>query len=154
MVLPVQSRAGGVPGDPDAELAFALSERQGRVQWILPAELRRIAAASPGMGPPLQGLAVGVFLQAEVRRVGDPLYGDLRRLAGMAGAAAALVPVEVRSHPAEEPGESTVGFASALIDTRSGRVYWFGIVEGEAGPSGSPAVLASAAAALARSVSR
>ena len=96
MVLPVQAARGLDSGsDPDREVAFALSERGGGVDWIWPTEIRAIAERTPGLDMNVDGLPVNVFLQAEVRRIGDPLYGNLRRLSAVANADVALVPVQV-----------------------------------------------------------
>jgi hypothetical protein len=93
-----------------------------------------------------------MFLRGEVRRVGDPLYGVLRRLGALTGAQVALIPVLVRYRPAgasAAPG-GTAEVVAALLDVRSGYVLWFGVEGGEAGPADDPGVLASAIDALAR----
>lgn len=149
MVLPVQVQRG-VAGDASAELADALSARGEGVRWVMPAALRSMVARSPALDVPVDALQVGVFLQAEVDRIGDPLYGQLRRLAALSDGRLALVPIEVRHRPdvPERPG--AVEVVATLIDTSTGRVFWFGIVEGEPGGASDPRALASAADALAR----
>ena len=163
MVFPVQA-ASAMAGDPTAELAFALEGRAPGVEWILPAELRRAAAGSPGYDVALDGLPVGVFEQAEVRRIGDPLYGNIRRLAALVDAEVALIPVAVRyrtpteTPPGAEPPADTVpepGRAevnAALVAVVTGRVLWAGVVGGAPGPPDDPAVLASALDALGRAL--
>lgn len=148
VVMPVQLR-GGVSGDLDAELAFALEGRAGAVDWKLPPELRRELQASPGLDAPLEGLPVGVFLETEVRRIGDPVYGVLRRLGGLTGADVALVPVAVVARGPVEDAPEQVEVSAALIDVRTGRVLWYGV---EAGPGrgDDPAALAGAMDALVR----
>ena len=94
MVLPFQIRSG-IAGDPDAELAFALATRDGAVEWILPEAMRLALRASPGLDVRLEGLPVDVFLQTEVERVGDPVFGVLRRLGALTGSDVALLPVLV-----------------------------------------------------------
>lgn len=154
MVLPVQS-ARGVPGPADAELHFALEDRGPRIGWVFPDEMREVLARSPALEVHMDALPVGVFRQAEVQRIGDPLYGELRRLAAVADADVALVPLEVR------PALDSVGavvpdggleVTATLIDVHTGRVYWFGVVAGEAGPLADPRTLASAMDALAETV--
>lgn len=168
MVFPVQ-RLGDVPGDADAELAFALPGRQGTAEWVLPAELRRAVASAPGMDVSLDRLPVDMFLRAEVQRVGDPLYGNLRRLAALTDAQAALIPVQAdyraaappdtmpgtdRSEVADTagriPAPGRVEVTAVLLEVRSGRVLWHGVVGGAPGPADDPAVLATAMDALAR----
>lgn len=155
MVLPVQSTRG-VPSavQPDAELSYALQERGPEVRWILPDRLRELEARSPAIDLSVERLPVRVFLQAEVRRVGDPLYGHLRRIGGLAGADLALIPVLVSYRPEAPETSPAMEIAAALVNVRNGRVYWFGIVEGRSGGANDPGTLASAVAALARTVVR
>jgi hypothetical protein len=149
MVLPVQA-ARGVAGDADAELADALTARGDGVRWLMPPALRAMLARSPALDVPIDALPVGFFLQAEVNRIGDPLYGQLRRLAALAGARLALIPVEVR-HRADTPERAgAIEVVATLLDTSTGDVFWFGVVEGQAGGGSDPRALASAADALAR----
>lgn len=154
MVLPVQSMPG-VRGPADAELHFALQERGPRIGWVFPDEMREVLARSPGLEVHMDALPVGVFRQAQVERVGDPLYGDLRRLAAVANADLALVPLEVR--PALDSlgvvvPDGGLEVTATLINARNGRVLWFGVVAGEAGPPADPRTLASAMDALAGTV--
>jgi hypothetical protein len=155
MLFPIQAVRGlGEEMDPELELAFALTGRGNQVFWILPAEIRSALRRSPGLQVEIDALPVGMFLRAEVRRVGDPLYGYLRRLGALTGADLALVPVEVRYRMAADTIPGAVEIAAALISARNGRVYWFGIVEGQSGGPGDPGSLASAADALARRLIR
>lgn len=169
MVFPFQTPPS-LPGDADAELVFALENRAPDVAWVMPAELRRAVAGSPGYDVVVDGLAVGVFEQAEVQRVGDPLYGNLRRLAALVDADAALLPVAVRyrAAPAATSAGDTAGVASeattavsgpgraevtvALIAVVTGRVIWSGVVGGAPGSASDPSVLASAMDALGRAL--
>lgn len=151
MVLPVQVTAG-LQGDPDAELAFALRGRAPKMHWVLPERIEAAVQRSPGLGARATGLPVGVFLQAEVERVGDPLYGQLRRLAALVDAEVALLPVRVAPGPMHVTGRATVQVFAALVAVRSGRVLWFGVVEGTPGPPGGPGPLASAMERLARTL--
>jgi len=148
MVLPVQLRTGvsqGILADP--ELAHALRTRGEGVTWVFPPEMDEILQRSPGVPAQIRGLPVQIFLQAEVNRVGDPLYGYLLRLAGLTGSDVALIPVELKYG---ENGAYLI--AATLIDTRTGRVSWYGVIEGTAGEAQSPAALASVAEMLARAL--
>lgn len=142
MVLPVQ-RVVGVAGDADAELAFALAGHGPDVQWVLPARVDEALARSPGIDARTRGLPVDQFLAAEVRRVGDPLYGQIRRMAALVDADLALLPVMAAGVRTEE---GTVGIRvhTALLDVRTGRVAWFSVAQGDALEAGAPAALASA----------
>ena len=147
MVLPFQS-AVGIAGDPDAELAFVLRDRGPGVTWVLPPRLQQALDRSPGLPVRIHGLQVGVFSAAEVERVGDPLYGDLLRLAALVDAETALIPLRVWRAPGEEG--SRVVISASLIHVRTGRVLWFGIVEGVPAEPEDPGALASAVEALSR----
>ena len=148
MVFPVQLRTGVSQGIlADSELAHALRSRGEGVTWVFPPEMDRILQRSPGIPAQIRGLPVRVFLQAEVNRVGDPLYGHLLRLAGLTGADVALIPVELKY------GEDAAYLiAATLIATSSGRVIWYGVMEGDSGEAQSPAALASVAEMLARAL--
>lgn len=150
LLLPVQQNVG-VSGDPDAELAFGLRERGGDIPWISAAEVEARFARAPGMQVRTRGLPVGMFLQAEVDRIGDPLYGELRRTAALVDAEAVFIPVQVSLQPV--PGEEPrVRIVSTLIDVRTGRVAWFGVLEGGGFPANDPRGLASAVDEVARTL--
>jgi hypothetical protein len=150
MVLPVQE-IRGVEGDPDAELAFGLRDRGAGVTWILPRALDEALQRSPGLDTRTRGLAVGTFMAAEVRRIGDPLYGELRRLGTVVDAGVAIVPVSAVGVGTED-GMKAVRFSVAVLHVRTGRVLWFGVVEGDAFPVGDPRGLASGVDQLARTL--
>jgi hypothetical protein len=150
LVLPVQ-QVLGVPGGPDAELAFALRERGVGVTWIFPADVEAVLARSPGVQARTQGLQVGDFLVAEVTRVGDPLYGELRRLAALVDAEAIFLPIQAAL--SAEPGvDPRVRVWATLLEVRTGRVLWFAFLEGQSAPAGDPAGLASAVEQVTRTL--
>jgi hypothetical protein len=149
MVLPFQD-AAGLSGDADSELAFGLESRGRGVTWILPPRLQEVMDRSPGLDTRIRGLPVGMFSSAEVRRVGDPLYGDLRRLAALVDAEVALLPVRAWVDTGAEG--SRLRMSTALIHVRTGRVLWFGVVEGDVRDPATPAALASVVDVLARTL--
>jgi len=153
MLLPVQL-VSGVEGDPNAELAFTLRERGREVEWIFEAEVEEILRRSPAIQARTRGLPVGLFLQAEVERVGDPLYGELRRMATLVNAQAILLPILASCEPnqAIPGGTPRVRFTVALIEPRTGRVLWFGIEEGGDFVPTDPRGLASAVDRLAQTL--
>lgn len=151
MVLPAQG-VRGVRGSPDAEIAFALRERGDRVDWVFPDELRRALARAPGVRVRMDALPVGDFRSREVKRIGDPLYGEIRRLGGLSDASVALVPIDVGRRATAEGEPPALEIAAALLEVRGGRVLWFGVVDAAVdGGSGAPP-LARAADALARAL--
>ena len=148
MVFPVQIRLG-VREDADPEIAFAFRERSDEVDWVFPDELEAALARAPGIQSRVTGLPVGLFLRTEVDRVGDPLYGQLRRLGEMTGADVAFIPIALRVGPNEPGSGSAVEIVATILDVRSGRVAWFGVVAGRPGPATDFATVASAVEALA-----
>lgn len=153
MVLPAQHGPGGgisdepVPGL-DAEISFWLSDRARRVDWVFPDALERILARSPSLDIDIHALAVSAFHRAEVRNIGDPLFGNLNALGALTNARAALVPVAA-AWSSDSTGIGRVRVNLALIDNRTGRVIWFGQAEGRPGAEGSREVAASAAESIA-----
>ncbi|HSG46970.1 MAG TPA: hypothetical protein VLA43_04045 [Longimicrobiales bacterium] len=149
MVLPFQD-VRSVVGDPDAELAFSLQDRGPEVTWILPSRLQSVLDRSPGMTR-IRGLPVGVFSTGEVRRIGDPLYGELRRLGAMVDGEVALIPLGASLQAPDSLGVA-VRVSAAVIHVRTGRVLWFGMLEGDHHETPDLSTLASAVDALARTL--
>lgn len=146
LVLPVQALGVGSPGTVDAELRFALESRGPSVRWMAGAELETLAQQAGRLGADPNALPVAIFEMGEVERVGDPLFGAIYRLGAIADARFAILPVAVRVQASEEdPGRVRAHLNVALLDTRSGRVLWQGILDGAPGEIDSPAILASMA---------
>lgn len=153
ILLPVQLVVG-VAGDPDAELAFTLADVGDDVDWVREDEIQDAMRRSPTVQTRTRGLPVGVFLQAEVDRIGDPLYGYLRRMEALVEADAILLPVAATYEPNQAiPGSGPrVRLTAALVEPRTGRVIWFGIEEGEEFDNADPRSLASAVENLSRTL--
>lgn len=153
LLLPVQQNLG-ISGDPSAELSFALTDRSDEIEWILEEDVQEILRRSPGMDADTRGLPVGIFGQAVVERIGDPLYGQLRRLAGLVDADVVLLPVAVsyEANPDVEGSTPRVRFMAAILDPRTGQVLWFGVEEGADHPRDDPRALATAADRLSRTI--
>ena len=147
LVLPVQLREGvSASVTIDEEIAYALPARSEKVAWIFPPQVEQILGRSPGVAASLHDLPVGIFLQAEVNRIGDPLYGQIRRLTTLAGADIALLPVAL------EYADGAFNLTAVLLRPVTGHVLWFSIIEGEPGPAQGPQALASVSGALARAL--
>ena len=149
MVLPAQI-VDGVPEPVDPEIVFALREHGEGIDWVMPDEIRRQVDRTPGMDLKVDALPVGVFLRAEIERIGDPLFGYIRRLAALTDADLAVIPVQVRYRTADEETTSAVEIVTTVLDAVSGRVYWTGVVDGDEGPADDLGTLASTANNLAR----
>jgi hypothetical protein len=148
MVFPVQAAAS--PEAATDELVFALESRRGTGNWIFPGELARSLERSPGLAVPLNGLPVGVFARAEVRRIGDPLYGILRRAASLNGATAVLIPVTVSFRAVSPDGPASMEVLAAVVDVTTGRVVWLDRSEAPAESPDDPGGVPRAMDALAR----
>jgi hypothetical protein len=72
-------------------------------------------------------------------------------MAALVDAEAVLLPV-VASLEAQGDTLSAIRITSAVIDPRSGRVAWFGVLQGGAYPPDDPRGLASAMETLARTL--
>ena len=153
ILLPVQQNLG-VYGDPDAELRFTLSDKGREVEWIYEEEVQKMLDRTPSMDARTRGLPVSLFRAAEVERVGDPLYGQLRRLAALVEAEGILIPIEASFEANEMIIDSAprVRFTAALVDPRTGRVVWYGIEEGGEFAQDDPRALASAVERLAETL--
>lgn len=150
LVLPTQLREGIPEGvTVDEEVAYALRSRSEAVAWVFAPEVEEILQRSPGVQASLRSLPVEMFLQGEVRRIGDPLYGEIRRLTTLVGADIAIIPILLRYGD-----DGAYHLVATLLEPVTGRVLWFSTVDGTMGPADGPGTLASVADGLARAVAR
>lgn len=162
MILPAQApprgstvRAGlsePVPGL-DSEIGFFLTQQAPRVRWITSDAVRKAAANARSIGVHPDALSVSQFASAKITRIGDPLWGDLRLLGTVVDARYALLPFAAGFAPDSTGTTGRVEIGVAIIDTGNGNVLWTGYVAGERGMQDAPAVVASAARALAKKIS-
>lgn len=141
----------------NAEIAFALGERRSTTTWVVAEEIAAAVQRQPAMGVHIYGLSADPVRRSALGRadrVGDPLYGEIRRLAALMDARYAVFPVELwyESAPAGHGGEGHAALWTLLLDARTGFVLWSGMVRGSPGPAGSEATVARTAEALARQV--
>ena len=94
------------------------------------------------------------FESAEVDRVGDPLYGQLRRMSALVEADLILIPITAtfEPNPTIVNGLPRVRLKATIVDPRTGRVRWYGIEEGGDFEQSDPRALASAVESLAQTV--
>jgi hypothetical protein len=135
----------------DAELAYWLAHRAPRTRWLASEAVDRAVAQSPLIDVRVRELAVRDFQRARLQHIGDPLYGQLRRVAALMDARGAFVPLGAVWVP-EQGGSGRVHLSAALIDTLGGDVIWQGVVAGAAGDLDDGNTIASVAQALARLV--
>jgi hypothetical protein len=99
------------------------------IQWIPPAELRRIARRSGGLVPEPDRMGQAVMRTWSLTTVPDPLRSNLRRLVSVAGGGRyAFIPASLilRADSAGVHGDLSV----LLADTRTGRVVWRSLAKG------------------------
>ncbi|MGQ0813449.1 MAG: hypothetical protein ACT4O1_03190, partial [Gemmatimonadota bacterium] len=118
-------------------------------RWLLPETIDRTLARSPGLNIDPRALAVGSFQRAQVKRIGDPLFGDLARLAAVLSAHVALIPVAAEFLGASADS-AVLNIATAVIDPTDGDVLWFGVIAGTEKGAGKDVAIASAAQAFVR----
>ncbi len=133
----------------DAEIAYWLPQLANNVRWVMPATIQRAITRSPTLGVDINNLEVSIFQRAEVKRIGDPLFGDLRKLAAVLDTKIAVIPIAAERIGAS-PTNARAQIATAVIDALNGTVIWFGVIEGEADATAEEAAIASAAQALSR----
>ncbi|HEX6749506.1 MAG TPA: hypothetical protein VF092_19575 [Longimicrobium sp.] len=152
LVLPVQTVAG-VPqtrADATRELLFALGERNARVRWIEPDQLRSALRRSPGYADDPDVLPSDAFRHHRERYVVEPLGGLLRRYSALMDARLVMIPQSATWLPAAAgDGSGNVRMAAVMIDTRTGNVVWYGEADGPQRPTADASALPGAAAALA-----
>ena len=120
----------------DAEISYWLREQAPDVRWVLPETIDRTLRRTPELDIKVRALDVAVFRRAQVKRIGDPLFGDLRRIAAVHGdARLAVVPVAAEFKPTDA-NQGRVNVALAVIDLGFGDVVWFGVIGGDAGVPG------------------
>ena len=158
LVLPVQG--GTIPGADatmhhwpadrtalDAEIAYWLKQNS-KTRWFLSDQIDRALERSPGLDVQPRQMAVGIFQRGMVERIGDPLFGDIRKLAAVFDANIALLPVGAEYVGATRE-TAKLQIATALV-AMDADVKWFGIIEGTEPGVDSQAAVASAAQAFAR----
>lgn len=153
LLLPVQSVSGlpsAVAAEVDAELAFALAERDTGVVWVTPAELRRVLRRSPGVAPDPGRLPDDPLVHQRERRAVEPLAGILRRYAAVTDARWVVLPRSMRAEPGVGSA-ATLRLNAVVIDARTGDVLAEGAGEAVGNPA-DPALLPSVAADLARRI--
>lgn len=135
----------------EAELVYWLQQRAPRVRWVATDVVERRVRQSPMIDVHVRELAVQDFQRARLQAIGDPLYGQLRRVAALMDARGALVPIGAVWIP-EQGGTGRIHLAAALVDTFGGDVLWQGVVAGAPAELNDGNAIASTAQALARLV--
>lgn len=139
----------------DREIAFALAERRSRAAWVLPERQAATLRRRPSIEVNPHMLSVDQVRRegSDLKRIEDPLYGEIRLLAALFDTRYAVWPFEFYYVEAEGEHDGRVAVRALLLDARTGDVLWQGSIFGDDGPPTSPGALASTAQAFASVVS-
>jgi hypothetical protein len=120
-------------GRADSVMGSLLTARAPEVSWVLPAEVRRAARRAPGLATDPDQLGTAVLRVQKLTVIPDPLRGQVRTLAALAGGGGGrhvLIPVALiyRRPPASlgaaRPAVGLAELALVLADIRTGRIEW------------------------------
>ena len=127
----------------DSLVGALLEARAPEVTWVMPSEVRRAARRAPGLATDPDQLGTAVLRVQRLEVVPDPLRGQVRTLAALAGGGGgrhvlflvALIYRRPHLGPgAARPAAGPTGLAELallLADIRTGRVEWRTITTGE-----------------------
>jgi hypothetical protein len=120
----------------DSLIGAYLTQRSPEVRWILPDELRRAAVRAPGVLPDPDRMGTALLRAANITRVPDPLWSQLRSLTGVVGDRYAAVPAALVFRPAAPEANAaqkrgTAELAFVLLDVRRGLIGWRTVAKGE-----------------------
>lgn len=120
----------------DSVIGTWLAARAPEVRWVLPDELRRVARRAPGIAANPDQMGSAILLhgtQEQPEMLPDPLRGELRTLAALAGGGRyALIPAGlVFRGPPVPGGPATAELTVVMADVRTGRVGFRTVARGE-----------------------
>lgn len=129
-----------------AMLDSALKQRAPSVTWLGLAEQRQALRMAPALGIEPARLETAYLVGSKVESLVDPLWAQLRTLAGMTSARMALAPAAVRLD--RQGAQYTAEYVLVLVDCREGQVLGRGRMPGPAAATPEAALSAAAAAAV------
>jgi hypothetical protein len=127
-------------------LDSTLRVRAPDVTWIGLEEQRHALRMAPALGIDPARLEDAYLLNPKVESMADPLWSQLRTLAGMTNARMAVAPAAVRI--TREGAAYRAEYVLVLVDSRDGRVLGRGRTPGPAAPTPEAALVAAAGAAV------
>jgi hypothetical protein len=130
----------------DSLLGQGFQARGPEVNWVLPAELRKIARRSAGVVDDPDNMGQAILRSPGMTKVPDPLRSSLRGLMALADGRMAMVPASLGFGP-EPNGQIRADLTLVLADTRSGKILWRSLAYGR-GASPDQALNAAVAAVL------
>ena len=129
----------------DSVVGALLEARAPEVTWVMPSEVRKAARRAPGLATDPEQLGTAVLRVQKLTLVPDPLRGQVRTLAALAGGGGGrhvlfLVALIYRRAPSGSEGGAVrtaaggtglAELALVLADIRTGRIEWRTITTGE-----------------------
>lgn len=140
------ARAFALRATAGAVLDSALRQRASAVTWLGLAEQRRALRMAPALGIEPARLETSYLMSPKVETMMDPLWAQVRTLAGMTNARMALAPAVVRF---DRKGTGySAEYVLVLVDCREGNVLGRGRVPGPEAATPEAALVAAADAAI------
>jgi hypothetical protein len=124
----------------DSVLGTLLRTRAPEVPWVSSEDLRRAARRAPGIVTDPEQMATPLLRRATIVDIPDPLRGQMRTLAAIAGGRYLLAPaalvyrrtaVRLYGDTAHTAGTATAELTVVLVDVRVGRVQWRTVARGD-----------------------
>ncbi|MBI2796248.1 MAG: hypothetical protein HYX65_06020 [Gemmatimonadetes bacterium] len=145
------NNAGAFLASIDDEIAFALSQRRTARQWQMPPVLARRMRSNGPYGVDVHDMGAGPLRDPKLKGdlpLPDPLASNLRSLVALGGEARyVLIPVEVTFAGAKGAGRAVLKLV--LVDARSARLVWVGVVATDPVARVTPAIPAMLGARVA-----
>ena len=124
------SNVGAFLATVDDEITFALAQRRTARQWQMPVALARRMKNNGPYGVDVYDMGAGPLRDPKLKTdvaLPDPLASNLRSLVALGGEARyVLIPVEITFAGAKGAGRALLKLA--LVDARSARLVWVGII--------------------------
>jgi hypothetical protein len=130
----------------DSLVGESFQTRAPEVNWVLPAQLRKVARRSAGVVDDPDNMGQAILRNPKLSKVPDPLRSSLRGLMALADGRMAMVPASLGFGP-EPNGQIRADLTLVLADTRSGKLLWRSLTYGR-GASPDQALKAAVAAVL------
>lgn len=113
----------------DSLVDAALTERSPEVNWVLPAELRKISRRAGGMLADPDEMGQAMLRNERLKDVPDQLASPLRKYSAMAGGRMVLVPAAI-AFSRDSTGAWRADLSLALVDSRKAVVVWRSLATG------------------------
>jgi hypothetical protein len=115
----------------DSLITDAILARSPEIQWIPPADLRRMARRGAGIVPDPDKLGQSIMRTWSLTIVPDPLRSNLRRMVSVAGGGRYVFIPASLIFRADSTGWLSADLSVVLADARTGRVVWRSLAKGD-----------------------